>query len=77
MIARPGAPAAVSVPAPGWRSAVSGVGSPVSAGRHHLADEEVGAFLARARGLGHDPVRLLAGEVTETLTRVPTMEQAR
>jgi hypothetical protein len=56
---------------------VSGVGSPVSAGRHHLADEEVGAFLARARGLGHDPVRLLAGEVTETLTRVPTMEQAR
>jgi hypothetical protein len=56
---------------------VSGIGNLVSAGRHHLTDEEVGAFLGRARRLGHDPVRLLAGEVTETLTRVPTMEQAR
>ncbi len=56
---------------------MSGIGSPVSAGRSHLTDEEVGAFLGRARGLGHDPVRLLAGEVTETLTRVPTLEQAR
>jgi hypothetical protein len=56
---------------------VSGVGSPVSARLYHLTDEETGAFLARARRLGHDPVRLLAGEVTETLTSVPTVEQAR
>lgn len=56
---------------------MSGVGSPVSAGRYRLTEKEIGAFLARARGLGHDPVRLLAGEVTETLTSVPTVEQAR
>jgi hypothetical protein len=49
----------------------------VAAGRHHLTDEEVGAFLARARRLGHDPARLLAGEATETLTSIPALEQAR
>ena len=54
-----------------------GICNPVAAGRHHLTDEEVGAFLARARRLGHDPARLLAGEVTETLTSIPALEQAR
>jgi hypothetical protein len=56
---------------------VSGICNPVAAGRHHLTDEEVGAFLARARRLGHDPSRLLAGEVTETLTSIPALEQVR
>ena len=49
----------------------------MAAGRHHLTDEEIGAFLARARRLGHGPARLLAGEVTETLTSIPALEQAR
>ena len=50
---------------------------PVTAWRHHLTDGEVGAFLARARRLGHDPVRLLAGEATETFTPILTIEQGR
>ena len=44
----------------------------VSPRRHRLTDDEVGAFLDRARGLGHDPGRLLAGEAAETLTGIPT-----
>jgi hypothetical protein len=60
VIAGPSSSAAVSVRASRWRSAVSGIGNPVCAGRHHLTGEEVGAFLARAGRLGHDPVRLLA-----------------
>ncbi len=53
------------------------VDDPVTAWRHHLTDGEVGAFLARARRLGHDPARLLAGEVTETFTPIRTIEQGR
>jgi len=49
----------------------------VAAGLHHLTVGEVDAFLARARRLGHDPARLLAGGVTETLTPIPTLEQVR
>ena len=56
---------------------MSAVCDPVSAGPHHLSDEEVAAFLARAGRLGHDPARLLAGEVTETLTSIPSLEQLR
>ncbi len=54
-----------------------GLGSPVAAGLHQLTGEEVGAFLTLARRLGHDQARLLAGEVTETLTPVPALEQLR
>ena len=49
----------------------------MAAGLHRLTGEEVGAFLARARRLGHDPARLLAGGVTETLTPIPTLEKVR
>ena len=49
----------------------------MAAGSHHLTVGEVDAFLARARRLGHDPARLLAGAVTETLTPIPTLEQVR
>lgn len=49
----------------------------VSPRRHQLTDDEVGAFLARARRLGHDPGRLLAGEAAETFTGIPTLEQMR
>ena len=56
---------------------MSGICKPVAAGRHHLTDDEIGAFLARARRLGHDPARLLAGEAAETLTSIPTIEQVR
>lgn len=56
---------------------MSAVCDPGTARRHHLTDTEVGAFLNRARMLGHDPARLLAGEVTETFTSIPTIEQGR
>ena len=56
---------------------MSAICDPVSAGPHHLSDEEVAAFLARAGRLGHDPARLLAGEVTETLTSIPSLERLR
>ena len=61
----------------GGGAGIAAVCDPVSAGRHQLTDGEVGAFLARARTLGHDPARLLSGEVTETFTPVPTLEQLR
>lgn len=54
-----------------------GPGNPVAAGLHQLTGEEVSAFLARARRLGHDPARLLGGEVIETRTPIPTLEQLR
>jgi hypothetical protein len=56
---------------------MSAVCDPVAAGRHGLSDREIEAFLGRARQLGHDPARLLAGEVTETRTPVPDLEQLR
>jgi hypothetical protein len=56
---------------------VPSIGNSGSEGRHHLTDEEMGAFLVRARRLGHEPARLLAGEVTETRAPVPTIEQVR
>ena len=52
-------------------------GDPASPRRHRLTDDELGAFLARADRLGHDPARLLAGEAAETLTGIPTLEQVR
>jgi hypothetical protein len=56
---------------------MSAVCDPVTAGRRGLTEREVEAFLARARQLGHDPARLLAGEVTQTRTPVPDLEQLR
>lgn len=56
---------------------MAAVRDPVCAGWHQLADREIGAFLARARMLGHDPARLLRGDVAETFTPVPTLEQLR
>ena len=56
---------------------MSAVCDPASARRHQLTDGEVAAFLGRAGRLGHDPARLLAGEVAETLTAIPGIEQVR
>jgi hypothetical protein len=42
-----------------------------------LTDEEAAAFAARARRLGHDRDQILAGEVAETRTFIPSLEELR
>jgi hypothetical protein len=53
------------------------IGDSAAARSRDLTGEELAVFVARARRLGHDPARLLAGEVAETFTPVPTLEQLR